>query len=771
MNDPISASSDQTSNSELMENPTSQFLTSGTDEQVKEQLSNEIEQLAASLNTLLTQQGYPIDKVRLYGVLHQQTELTTLASIVKILEQLGVDQLPESLPMPDAAFLPLLALHPLHGWGVIEQQNPQGLWQFKQTAQSNAYPSAAFTQLLRIRLEREPSKRKQLSFDQILKKDLKNYRSIVIEAVVASLLINMLALAVSLFSMQVYDRVIPTRSEYTLIILASGVGLVILFETFMKFARSKIMDKVVVNLDQHLSREVFQRLLSVRIDQMPGSVGSMAAQLRGYEQVRGFYTASTLFGLVDIPMAIIFVSLIVIIGNPLVALVPIVAAIIAIALGFAARKKIDSIAAVGASASYRKTGILVETVEGIETIKAGSGNWKFLSRWLDVMNITTKNDLDMKHANDNLSYLSQMVQQTSYVGIVIVGSFVVMSGDMTMGGLIACSILGGRILAPVMSIPNLLVQHSHAKAAKLNIEQLFSLQQDNHGVAHPLSPSHVAGNFDLEKVTFNYQDNEQPALAINKLHIKAGERIAILGAIGSGKSTLLKILSGLYAPTQGRILLDGLDIQQISRESLSEQVGYLQQDHRLFEGTLRENLLIGLPAPSDDVMRDALIKTGLIKLVASHSSGLDLSISEGGQGLSGGQKQLVAFTRLLLTKPTILLMDEPTASMDNRQELQCINVLSKEFGQGSTLIVATHKMPLLQLVDRIIIMDNQKIVMDGPKEQVLKQLKGNDDQANKNKTSIKVSKPKIKVISNKTSSTSLAIDDHNNPDDVGQDNE
>lgn len=770
MNNPIPASSDQASDSELMENSTLQFLTPETDEQVKEQVSNEIEQLAFSLHTLLTQQGYPIDKLRLYGVLHQQTELMTLASIVKVLEQLGVDQLPESLPMPDAAFLPLLALHSSQGWGVIEQQNPQGLWQFSQSEQISVHPSDAFTQLLRIRLESEPSKRKQLSFDQLLKKDLKNYRGIVIEAVVASFLINMLALAVSLFSMQVYDRVIPTRSEYTLIILASGVGLVILFETFMKFARSKIMDKVVVNLDQYLSREVFQRLLSVRIDQMPGSVGSMAAQLRGYEQVRGFYTASTLFGLVDIPMAIIFVSLIVIIGNPLVALVPIVAAIIAITLGLAARKKIDSIAAVGASASYRKTGILVETVEGIETIKAGSGNWKFLSRWLDVMNITTKNDLDMKHANDNLSYLSQMVQQTSYVGIVIVGSFVVMSGDMTMGGLIACSILGGRILAPVMGIPNLLVQHSHAKAAKLNIEQLFSLQQDNHGVAHPLSPSHISGNYDLEKVTFNYQDNEQPALAINKLHVKAGESIAILGAIGSGKSTLLKVLSGLYAPTQGRILLDGLDIQQISRESLSEQVGYLQQDHRLFEGTLRENLLIGLPAPSDDVMRDALIKTGLIKLVASHSSGLDLPISEGGKGLSGGQKQLVAFTRLLLTKPTILLMDEPTASMDNRQELQCINVLSKEFGQGSTLIVATHKMPLLQLVDRIIIMDNQKIVMDGPKEQVLKQLKGNDDQENKNKTSIKVSKSKVKVISN-TSNTSLATDVRNNPDDVGQDNE
>ncbi|WP_320158054.1 peptidase domain-containing ABC transporter [Psychrobacter fozii] len=633
MSTPVPASNDKTSDSELMADATTQLsITTPNDPLDTHALS-----LADALRTLLTEQGYPIDNVRLQGVIYQQPSISTLSDIIQVLGQLGIEQLPESLPVPDAAFLPLLALHPTQGWGIIQQLNPQGKWDFKQFDNVTAHSGADFVHSLRVRLEEEPSKRKQSSFDQLLKKDLKNYRGIIVEAVVASFLINMLALAVSLFSMQVYDRVIPTRSEYTLIILASGVGLVILFETFMKFARSKIMDKVVVNLDQYLSREVFQRLLNVRIDQMPGSVGSMAAQLRGYEQVRGFYTASTLFGLVDIPMSIIFVSLIVVIGNPLVALVPIIAAIIAIILGLSARKKIDSIASIGASASYRKTGILVETVEGVETIKAGAGNWKFLSRWLDVMNITTKNDLDMKHANDNLSYLSQMIQQTSYVGIVIVGSFVVMSGDMTMGGLIACSILGGRILAPVMSIPGLLVQASHAKAAKLNIEQLFSLQQDNHGVSHPLSPSRISGNFILDKVTFNYQNNDQPALAINKLNVKAGERIAVLGPIGSGKSTLLKVLSGLYAPTQGRILLDGLDIQQISRESMSEQLGYLQQDHRLFEGTLRENLLIGLPAPSDDVMRDALIKTGLIKLVASHSSGLDLPISEGGKGLSGGQ--------------------------------------------------------------------------------------------------------------------------------------
>ena len=295
MSTPVPDLNIRTSDGELVVSSNLQpLMMSESDELPNEQAV----QLAAALHTLLTEQGYPIDNVRLNGVIYQQQDLLALPSIIGVLNQLGIEQLPEVLPAPDAAFLPLLALHPTQGWGVINQQNPQGLWQLSQLGQTSAHRSDAFSHLLRVRLGDEPSKRRQFSFDQLLKKDLRNYRGIVVEAVVASFLINMLALAVSLFSMQVYDRVIPTRSEYTLIILASGVGLVILFETFMKFARSKIMDKVVVNLDQYLSREVFQRLLNVRIDQMPGSVGSMAAQLRGYEQVRGFYTASTLFGLV-----------------------------------------------------------------------------------------------------------------------------------------------------------------------------------------------------------------------------------------------------------------------------------------------------------------------------------------------------------------------------------------------------------------------------------------------------------------------------------------
>lgn len=703
------------------------------DEQNTPDQSELTSSLVDAIKHLLSQQGYPVDNIRLNDVVKQYSEhpknnqsIREVGGIIAVLEGIGITDTPEILEQPDAAFLPLLAYHPDLGWGVIDGQTPQKSWNFRQEKNHVHTRADELSLILKIRLKNDPAKQRKVSFSDLLKSDLGNYKGILIEAVIATFLINVLALAVSLFSMQVYDRVIPTRSEYTLIILASGVFLIILFEAFMKFSRSRIMDKVVVGLDQYLSREVFQRLLKVRIDQMPGSVGSMAAQLRGYEQVRSFFTASTLFGLVDLPMTIIFVSLVAFIGSPLVAVVPVIAAVIAIVMGLSARKRIDAIAAEGATASYYKTGLLVEAVEGVETIKAGAGNWKFLSRWLDVMNVTIKNDLDMKHTNDNLTYFTQMLQQVSYVGIVIVGSFVVIQGDMTMGGLIACSILGGRVLAPVMTLPSLLVQYSHAKAAKLNIEALFELEQDNHGVAYPLSPSRINGFYQCDNLVFNYKDNDRAAININNLTIRPGERIAILGPIGSGKSTLLKVLAGLYAPTKGQILLDGLDIHQISRETLSECLGYLQQDHRLFQGTLRENLLIGMAAPDDDVLQDALMKTGLINLVSSHSSGLDLPISEGGRGLSGGQKQLVAFTRLLLTKPNVFLLDEPTASMDNRQEQRCLQVLKQALNEGQTFIVSTHKTALLELVDRLIIMDNQRIIMDGPKQVVLDGLRKNE---------------------------------------------
>lgn len=693
--------------------------------------ANQPQELAEAVSTLLKEQGFPIDKNRLYSSIANIDPLAEPTDkVLTLLQILGIHDLPKIMPQPDGAYMPLLAYHPQYGWGRIVQQTAPNQWLFQQINQAMRCQSHEFVFIAKIQLSDQHVEKRKISFRNLLNNNLSKHKGVVAEAVIASLIINFLALASSLFSMQVYDRVIPTRSEYTLIILSSGVALVILFEMFMKFARSKIMDKMVVSLDQNLSRDIFERLLKVRVDQMPGSVGSLAAQLRGYEQVRSFFTASTLFTLVDLPMSILFIIIIGAIGSPWLSLIPILAGIIGISIGLSSRTKMDKAAAEGAAASYAKTGILVETVEGMETIKAGAGNWKFLSRWLNVMNTTINNDLKVKHINDNLNYAVQMLQQISYVGIVIVGAYIVMTGQLTTGGLIACTILGGRILAPIMAVPSLLMQYSHAKAAQANIEKLFTLAQDNDGVNYPLSPSRIQGNYQADGVVFKYAGNDRPALQVPQLTIRAGERVAILGAIGSGKSTLLKLLSGLYGTTEGRVLLDGLDINQISRESLSEQVGYLQQDHRLFQGTLRENLLIGMPTPPDDVLQHALVRTGLMRLVSSHSSGIDLPISEGGKGLSGGQKQLVAFTRLVLTQPTVWLLDEPTASMDNVQEQQCLQVIAQELQKGGkTLIVSTHKMALLNLVDRIIIMANNQIVMDGPKQAVLAQLQKNEEDA------------------------------------------
>ena len=296
-----------------------------------------------------------------------------------------------------------------------------------------------------------------------------------------------------------------------------------------------------------------------------------------------------------------------------------------------------------------------------------------------------------------------------------------MACSIGMGALIACSILSGRILAPVMALPGLLVQHSHAVAAQEGLERLYTLESDNHGIAHPLVPTHIKGHYQLADVEFAYGQNP-PVIVVPKLEIKPGERIAVVGPIGAGKSTLLRMLSGLYHPQKGSIRIDGLELGHVSRQLLSQKIGYLQQDHRLFQGTLRENLLIGLPDPGDEVLFAAMARTGMDRIVGSHPMGLERPIMEGGKGLSNGQKQLVAFTRLILCQPDILLLDEPTATMDDMQERQCMAVLAEEANAGKTLVIVTHKPGTLALVNRIIVVAGSAIVMDGPRDAVLQQL-------------------------------------------------
>jgi ATP-binding cassette subfamily C protein LapB len=684
-----------------------------------------------ALQRLAAMQGTRIDSLQL----HQAEQL--LAAVIQPLQQLKPICKQLGLPAPtfprnpDRVHLPLLCYTHEHQWAVVVDRNPQGQWvvakangvhtldDHQLTGRIAAIKLGASTSLGWRLLKSANSK--PAFFDHI-RATLLLYKTELTESCVASAFIGFLALATSMFSMQVYDRVIPTRSEHTLIILLIGVSMTILIELAMKFTRSHIMDHVVVGMDERLSREVFQRLLQLRVDQMPTAVGSLAGQLRGYEQLRNFYTATTLFTLIDLPLGACFLMVIMWIATPWVAVVAAMSALVVLYLGMTMRKQTQLHAKQGATLANMKTGLLVEAVEGIETIKAGSGGWKFLSRWIDINSTTIQSDLKMRRTSEGANYWIAAVQQMGYAALIAAGAVVVMRGEMTMGALIACSILSGRILAPIMALPNLMVQHAHAQAALEGIERLYTLKADLDDVEHALAPESIRGQYRLENVKFSYADNP-PSLIVPHLSIQPGERIAVVGPIGAGKSTLLRLLSGLYQPQEGRIHLDDLDITHIQRQVLNQHIGYLQQDHRLFQGTLRENLLIGLPDPGDEAILQTMRRTGMDQLIAAHPKGLARAISEGGKGLSGGQKQLVAFTRLVLCNPEIMLLDEPTATMDDEQERKCLSVLTQEAQSGKTLVVVTHKPSLLALVNRIIVIAGNQIVIDGPRDAVLSQLK------------------------------------------------
>ena len=697
-----------------------------------------IDPLQWALQRLCQMQGGQLDPMQLkagIGLLSMDKPFQQiLTALCRYLDKPA----PKFLKKPDRAHAPLLVYLAQTGWGILVDRAPDGRWVIQtpkgpaQVLEEDLTNACALLRLglkinMGLGLFMKPDV--SLSFFSHVRTTLLLYKRELIEASVASAFIGFLALATSMFSMQVYDRVIPTRSEYTLIILSAGVFISILIELAMKFARSHVMDYVVVGLDNRLSREIFDRLLQLRVDQVPNSVGSLAAQMRGYEQVRGFYTATTLFTLIDVPLALLFTLIIALVASPWVALVPLIFSGVSIFIGLSIRTKIMAQAKESAALSNLKTGLLVEAVEGIETIKAGSGGWKFLSRWIAVNGQTVLSDLKTRGATESVGYLSASVQQISYACLVVVGSLGVMQGHMTMGALIASSILSGRILAPIMAIPGLLVQYAHALAALEGLERLYTLKTDHEGVEVPLTPDTIQGHYLLSDIKFAYGDHP-PALILPKLEIRPGERVAVLGPIGAGKSSLLRLLSGLYPPTEGQLLLDGLDLSHISRQVINHHVGYLQQDHRLFHGSLRDNLLIGLPDPGDEVLLTAMRQTGMDRFVGSHPKGLARVITEGGKGLSGGQKQLVAFTRLVLCAPTVYLLDEPTATMDDAQERLCLQVLAQEAQRGKTMVIVTHKHTLLPLCTRILVVVGNQVVIDGPRDAVLQQLqKDNAAQA------------------------------------------
>lgn len=693
--------------------------------------------LAWAIGTLSRFQGVEIDRLRLHDAIGSyQIDIENLSaggnpptqgqwqSLVRsVALKAGIDAI-DLLDEPDQARLPALTFISGLGWCIIHSLSANNEWILD--VQGVRRLISADVKLACVRVSTLKKAREhytERAAYRLFRDSFNDQRKVFFEAGIAGIIVNIIAIFVSMYSMQIYDRVIPTQGYSTLFALTLGVCIALMFDLIIKLSRSYLMEEAIKSMDSHLAREIFTRFLNLRLDQLPSTVGSLAGQLRGFETIRAFLSAKTMYLFVDAPFGILFILMMAAIGNPAVALVPFFFLIFSIAFGFAMQGKIDAHAIMGSNAGNQKTGLLVEAIEGAETIKAGGGSWKMLSKWIDTSDEAMRHDLALRTITEKSSYITNLLQQASYIGLIAVGAYFTAEGQMTMGALIACSILSGRALSPVAQIPGLIVQAALAKAALNHLEGIFVLEQDNHGMDRPIMPEKVAGHYFLERVRFAYKGMPK-ALIIPSLRINSGEKIGVIGPVGAGKSTLLRLLTGMYRANEGRILLDGLDIHQLSRQFLGERIGYLQQDHRLFSGTLRENLLIGIADPGDEAIRAVAEQTGLIALISSHPNGLDLPISEGGKGLSGGQRQLLAFTRLILTRPDVWLLDEPTASMDVASERKCMTILGRMIKPGDTVVLVTHKHHLLQVVERVICIANHEIVLDGSRDEVIKRLAG-----------------------------------------------
>jgi ATP-binding cassette subfamily C protein LapB len=420
---------------------------------------------------------------------------------------------------------------------------------------------------------------------------LKQKRTI-LTAAIATFSVSFLALGTSFYSMQVYDRVIPTHGISTLIALSVGVFIAIFLEMLLKIARSIVMDHASIIMDKRYSFNIFNRFLMIRLDAFPSSIGSLSGQLQSYATVRSFISTAALFFTTDLPFAFFFIGIITLIGGINMGIIPLVFFFLSLSTAFFFKNKIEILTKQSVAASNKKLGLLVESVEKAEILKASGHGFAVSNRWNALTEDALNDDMAIKHYSEFSSHMASFLQQLSYILLVGVGAYLASTTDkLTMGGLIAISILSGRALTPLASLPNIFVQWARAKMSLSDLDRIYALPLDNEGIDRPLTPAILNPSYLCRNVKFSYSQESRP-ISIENLNIKAGEKVAILGAIGSGKSTILKILAALYAPHEGDILLDGIDITKIARDRLSSIIGYLPQDIKLVSGTLLDNLTL-----------------------------------------------------------------------------------------------------------------------------------------------------------------------------------
>ena len=625
---------------------------------------------------------------------------------------------PHKLAAPPRSHeFPVLVWHARHGWAVGERVDGTDRIEVQDGMQVSIWPLSQCA-LYDLAIPLPPQQKTFRNALHVFVRAIAQRRHYLVLAGLATVIINLLALMTSLYSMQVYDRVVPRGAFATLWVLTFGVAVALGFDTVLRIIRARLLEEESMEIDRDVSEYFYSRAMDVRLDARPPSIGTMAANLRGLENVRAMLSSSTLFLFADLPFALLFIFMIYVLGGD-IALVPLISFPVSLGLALVFGHLIREDAKRAYISGNRKNGLLVETLDAAETIKANRGHWFMLARWNTLLAELHRSELPMKNIQALSGTVFGTLQQMSYIGMIAWGAVEVFHHNMTMGGLIACSILSGRVNGPLVGqLPGIMVQWSFSRSSLEMLDGILAMPVERPEGIEQLRPSHVAGQVVFKDVVFAYP-GARVALAVPALRIAPGERVGVIGGIGSGKSTLMRLMAGLYPPAQGMVTLDHLDLAHVAEDVLRRNVAYLAQDYRLINGTLRENLILGLSDPGDAAIMEMATRTGLVKLINAHPKGLDLPISEGGRGLSGGQRVLTGLTRQLLSEARLWLLDEPTANLDSESEARVLGVVQDKLTSASTMVLVTHKLQLLALTERVIVMADGQIVLDGPRDQVL----------------------------------------------------
>lgn len=541
------------------------------------------------------------------------------------------------------------------------------------------------------------------------------------DVIIAAVMINLFAVAMPLFVMNVYDRVVPNHATDTLWVLSSGIFIILTADLILKMMRSWFVDLGASRADVKLSATIMERVLGMKMVNRPASAGSFAASVHSFESIRSFMSSLTITALVDLPFVLLFILIIAIIGWPMV--IPIiVGALLVLVYALSAQSKMHSLSEEAMRAGALRNGTLIESLSNLETVKSFGAESRLQTIWEKSTIFLTRTAAQMRLLSSSISNGAQWTQHSVAVSIIIIGVYMIIEGNLTQGGLIAAYLLSSRAMAPISQAAGLIAQYHHASTAMQSLNDIMDRPVERPEGKNWISRPTIRGDIEFKRVNFKYPDDERLALSDVSFKIKAGEHVAILGRNGSGKSTLEKLILGLYEPESGSVLVDGVDIRQIDPSELRRKIGYVPQDVSMFFGTLKENITTGFPHAEDQQIIKAANLSGLAGFINTHPAGFHMQVGERGQLLSGGQRQSIAIARALISDPPILVLDEPTGSLDHTSE-ETIKQNLIQFTKGKTLLVVTHRSSLLALADRIIVVDGGKIVADGPKVEVMEALK------------------------------------------------